>query len=257
MAQADAELAAFHANPGDSRFQSARDSADTIRRQAARLETQFRKNVRPVNNIWNRPNFQRRPLTIALISVCVAVYLLMHLYSYGLVVDWLGFSSLRVEEIGGKIGIRPGGLDDIRHGQVWRLFTPVLLHFNLAHILFDMWALASFGSLIEYRRGTLTLAFLILVSAVTSNLGQYLFDTYYLAQPGLFGGMSGVVYALFGYVWMKGRYEPEQGMILHPSSVQIMIFWLVICMLGAMGNIANAAHAVGLIVGMLCGLAGI
>ena len=42
-------------------------------------------------------------------------------------------------------------------------------------------------------------------------------------EPHLFGGMSGVVYALFGYIWMKGLYEPEQGMILHPNTVNIML----------------------------------
>ena len=38
-------------------------------------------------------------------------------------------------------------------------------------------------------------------------------------MPHLFGGMSGVLCGLFGYIWMKGLYEPEQGMILHPNSV--------------------------------------
>ena len=32
-----------------------------------------------------------------------------------------------------------------------------------------------------------------------------------------FLGFSGVVYALFGYVWMKGLHEPEQGMAVHPK----------------------------------------
>jgi GlpG protein len=67
--------------------------------------------------------------------------------------------------------------------------------------------------------------------------------------------MSGVVYALFGYVWMKGLYEPEQGMILHPSTVQFMLLFLVLCMTGLMGSVANAAHVVGLVTGMLLGLA--
>lgn len=67
--------------------------------------------------------------------------------------------------------------------------------------------------------------------------------------------MSGVAYALFGYIWMKGQHEPEQGMILHPSTVQTMLFWLVLCMMGFVGNVANAAHVVGVAVGIICGLA--
>jgi GlpG protein len=54
---------------------------------------------------------------------------------------------------------------------------------------------------------------------------------------------------------MKGRYEPEQGMILHPSTVQTMLIWLVLCMSGAFGDIANAAHVVGMVAGILFGLA--
>jgi GlpG protein len=118
-----------------------------------------------------------------------------------------------------------------------------------------MWALAALGTIIEYRRGTRTLALLVLVAAVVSNVGEYLWEANTLGQVHLFGGMSGVAYALFGYIWMKGENEPEQGMILHPSTVQFMLFWLVICMLGMVGHIANAAHVVGLLAGVACGLA--
>jgi GlpG protein len=67
-------------------------------------------------------------------------------------------------------------------------------------------------------------------------------------------GFSGVVYALFGYIWMKGLYEPEQGMIMHPNTITIMIAWLFLCMTGLVGSIANAAHVVGLVVGVMLGL---
>ena len=131
---------------------------------------------------------------------------------------------------------RPGGVEDIVHGEVWRLVTPIFLHFGFIHLLFNMWALASLGSLIEYRRGTATLALLVLLSAMVSNLGEYLYEVNFFDQARLFGGMSGVVYALFGYIWMKGQNEPEQGMILHPSTVQTMLFWLVLCMMGFVGK---------------------
>jgi GlpG protein len=70
----------------------------------------------------------------------------------------------------------------------------------------------------------------------------------------LFGGLSGVGYALFGYLWMKGMYEPEQGMILHPNTINTMLIWLVLCMTGLLGPIANAAHVVGLAVGIVFGV---
>ena len=73
-------------------------------------------------------------------------------------------------------------------------------------------------------------------------------------EPHLFEGFSGVIYALFGYIWMKGLYQPEQGMFLHPNSITIMLLWLVLCMTGVLGPIGNAAHFVGLIVGVAFGV---
>jgi GlpG protein len=93
-----------------------------------------------------------------------------------------------------------------------------------------------------------------LLSAVTSNICQYLYviNFYDVLVPWV--GISGVVYALFGYLWMKGRVEPEQGMILHPSSVRIMLLWLLLGFTPFF-PFANGAHIGGLIVGMLFGLA--
>lgn len=65
--------------------------------------------------------------------------------------------------------------------------------------------------------------------------------------------MSGVVYALFGYVWMKGRYQPHLGMGVRQQTVLVMLGWLVLCMTGWVGPIGNAAHVMGLIVGMAFG----
>ena len=107
---------------------------------------------------------------------------------------------------------------------------------------------------VEVSRGTLRLAILVLVSAVLSNVGQYIYMD--RADPEalhLFGGLSGVGYALFGYLWMKGQYEPEQAMILHPNTITTMLLWLVLCMTGLLGPIANAAHVVGLLVGVAFG----
>ncbi len=47
---------------------------------------------------------------------------------------------------------------------------------------------------------------------------------------------------------MKGLHEPEQGMGVHPNTVNIMMLWLVLCMTGMLGPIANAAHVMGLVV---------
>ena len=178
-----------------------------------------------------------------LVGVSIVVFLLEETPLRGEVMEALVISTAAVDP---ERGLPNDGLAHVLHGEVWRLVTPIFLHFGILHILFNSWATIAVGTMIETRRGTSRLLILVLVSAVVSNLGQY----YYMEQmkpgaPHFFGGLSGVVYALFGYLWMKGQYEPEQGMILHPNTVSTMLMWLVLCMTGSVGPIANAAHVVG------------
>lgn len=132
-------------------------------------------------------------------------------------------------------------------GEFWRPVTPIFLHFGLLHILFNMMWLRATGTAIEYTRGTRRFLILCLILAVTSNIGQL-----FWAGPN-FGGMSGVVFGLIGYVWMKGRTQPKLGIGLEQRTIVMAIFWLILCMTGALGNIANAAHLVGFIVGIVIG----
>jgi membrane associated rhomboid family serine protease len=55
---------------------------------------------------------------------------------------------------------------------------------------------------------------------------------------------------------MKGVHEPEQRLGIDQNNVNIMLIWLVLCMTGALGRIGNAAHVVGLVVGVVAGLMG-
>jgi GlpG protein len=257
MQQARQEYEVFRARPDDARFESAASKAEAIRRDAMKFESRYRKNMRYVSNTWDRTSFRHRPITILLIAISIAVYVFLGLpETRKKVVNALAFTSFRpMIEIPEQERSDLAGMDDIAHGEVWRLVTPIFLHFGLIHILFNMWFLASLGTLVETRRGSPVFAALVLITAIASNVGQHLYNMKAYGHPVLFGGMSGVGYALFGYVWAKGRFEPDQGMILHPSTVQTMLFWLILCMTGAFGNVANGTHVVGMIAGFLCGLA--
>ena len=75
----------------------------------------------------------------------------------------------------------------------------------------------------------------------------------------MFGGMSGVVYALMGMIMASHWLRP--GWIVSPpmAVLAFMLIWLVIGMAGSMefigaGAIANGAHVGGLISGLLLGL---
>ena len=67
--------------------------------------------------------------------------------------------------------------------------------------------------------------------------------------------MSGVVAGLFGYAWMCGYFRPYEKIGVAQFEIGLMLGWLVLCSLGFVGPIANAAHWVGLLTGMAIGAA--
>jgi GlpG protein len=84
---------------------------------------------------------------------------------------------------------------------------------------------------------------MVLLTAATSNSAQY------LVSGGGFGGMSGVDYGLFAYIWAKGHFSPEEGMGMPRETAIWLIGWYVLCFTGLVGDIANTAHTLGLITG--------
>jgi GlpG protein len=193
------------------------------------------------------PATHRPLLTYSLIAASVLVAVISRLGDSREVLAWLILADpYRFD------GSLASGLEGLQQGQLWRLFTPILIHFGIIHLLFNMLWLKDLGGLIETRWSRRTLAALVIVSAALSNLGQYLVN--WDLRNGLelanvwSGGMSGVVYCLLGYVWIRGRHEP--GLRLHPQIVALMLGWLVLCFTGLLGPIGNTAHLLGLLIGV-------
>jgi GlpG protein len=110
-----------------------------------------------------------------------------------------------------------------------------------------MLCLKDLGTLIEARQSTGQMAALVLLIGVLSNIGQYFFG-----GPG-FGGMSGVIYGLFGYIWIRGKCDPTSGLFVDPRNVMMMIVWFFLCLFQIIPHVANTAHAVGLVMGVVWG----
>jgi GlpG protein len=140
------------------------------------------------------------------------------------------------------------GFSEVLSGQVWRLITPIFVHFGILHILFNMMWLWDLGRSLEFLKGRAFLGVFVVVAGIVSNLAQYL-----LTGSPLFGGMSGVVYAFLAYVWIQGRNNPRFGMALHQSTVIMMAVWYVLCWTGLLGPVANWAHTAGILVGVAWG----
>jgi GlpG protein len=138
-------------------------------------------------------------------------------------------------------------LPEVRSGQVWRLFTPIFLHASVWHLVFNMYWLYQFGTLIERVIGSWRLLALVLFTALASDLLQFT-----MRGPN-FVGMSGVIYGLFGYAWIRGQLDPSCGLWLRPDIVFILLAVFVLCAIGWIGGVANWAHGGGLAAGAAAG----
>jgi GlpG protein len=159
---------------------------------------------------------------------------------------------------GGEVRPRVDMWASIKRGEIWRLVTPIFIHFGLMHIAFNAMMLFSFGSAVENRRGAAFMLLFVLAVAVFSNAGQAT-EAMIRGRIQLFGGLSGVCYGLFGYILIKSRFDDRERYFLSPGTTFLALAWLVLCILrefpafqeslGAVPNTANTIHVVGLLTG--------
>jgi len=134
-------------------------------------------------------------------------------------------------------------LPEIRQGQIWRLVTPIFIHLTFPHILFNLVCLRDLGSVIESRLSSLRLLLLVVVIAAICNLAGY------LIAGGGFAGMSGVVYGLAAYIWVRAKFDPSTRLYLNPITLGILLIWFFVCLIGILGPMINVAHLAGLVAG--------
>jgi GlpG protein len=238
LAEAAQALDRFLCDPKAEEFRVGRQAAPP---PVAKNETPPRQPSRArnvdVRTQWHRDQFAFNfPVTLGLILVSVGVTVassmgndrafLRPLFIAG---PWVPLTRL------------------LRQGQAWRLITPIFIHFGVLHVLFNMWWMWDLGRMIEPKRGSLYFALLVVTIAIPSNLLQY------WATGPQFGGMSGVVFGLIGYIWIRNRFSYQMEYPLNPQNVRLALIWMVLCVLGLVGTIANWAHGGGMAVGMLWG----
>lgn len=236
-------LEEFRSNPQNPEYRKVAREAEELRRSEEEKNAAAAKRQFDSSQVFRRGALGMGPLTTALIAISVLVYLFRELGGNKDFWNILFISNYDTGSLATRIQF---GLPEVRNGQIWRLLTPIFLHFGILHIFFNMLWLRDLGSAVEARQGAWYLAVFVLVIGLCSNLGQYL-----LSGP-LFGGMSGVVFALLGFVWMKSKFDPFSGYFLHPSTVTMMLIWFAIGFLGFL-PIANTVHAVGLGLGIAWG----
>ena len=121
------------------------------------------------------------------------------------------------------------------------------------HIVFNALWIWEFGSRLELSQGSVFSLNLFLAGAVGGNVLQS-----WWAGPSIFGGLSGVVYAYMGCLWVLHRMRPGLVDIPLPSIFTFMWIWLFIGLTGVLkvvglGSVAHGAHLGRLFVRIITG----
>ncbi|MES2655056.1 MAG: rhomboid family intramembrane serine protease [Bacteroidota bacterium] len=136
---------------------------------------------------------------------------------------------------------------EIFNGSYWGLFTSNFLHTEWWHIAFNIYWFWLLGKKIEFENSRFFYAVLIFTSAWVSSVAQLSFGN----STGI--GLSGIVYAFFGYIFIKSRTSETYKQFLDTRTINLFLSWLAIGVLLTrfkMISIGNAAHIAGLLWGM-------
>src|SRR5262245_17808016 len=211
-------LAHFREHPDDAKYQGAEKSAEAVQRDEETRRRQALGNVVEMRGRWGSgvPGMggvkRKAPLVMVLIVLSALVAFMAYddtfnsesnqgppgeLYRALLFVD-----PAVARDASGQVDM----WTSIRRLELWRLITPIFIHYGMVHIIFNMLVLYSFGAQIEDRRKFGFMLLLVLALAVLSNCGQAA-EAMVRGVESRFGGMSGVCYGLFGYLFIKTRYD--------------------------------------------------
>jgi len=251
------EFVAFEGDPLHQKYSASRRAAEEIRREKEREQRERAKKYVEFRKRWQQGGMQRRPATVAIIVIAVAIGFATNFFDtrvdkFSQVTGYLTTCHVEIPEAG-RVQYPRDIFAQIKEGEVWRLFTPALLHHGVMHMVFNLYWLYALGGMIEEKQGARVLIGLWFLYAIGSGVGSQIVDP----QP-LMAGMSGAIYGIFGHVWMKSRFNPASGMYLSQNVVWLMLGWFILCVAGVIDlllgiHVDNWGHGFGLALGILTG----
>lgn len=177
-----------------------------------------------------RPSRATAPVSMGIIALTTAVYLAQFLVpgANEWIVEHLSMANFLVAA-----------------GEWWRIFTAVLVHASIPHILFNMYALWIFGPRLERQVGSGPFALLYLASAGAGATMSYAFGPPHQVSV----GASGAIFGLFG-AWLFAAWKLRRtpaGRSMFNQLVVLLLINLALPLL--IPGIDWRAHAGGLLGG--------
>lgn len=178
-------------------------------------------------------------LTYLLCGICVVVML-----AYYLSGNTPGTFLYNLGYLGRGSGI------DIWKGSYYYLVTSFFSHNDYMHLLFNMLWLLQLGTVLELTLKPWQYALFMLSATVISSGAELAF----VGDTGV--GASGVVYAMFGLLWMGRGQIAAWRAVATRNNLNVFVVWGVLCVFLTYThilNIGNAAHGAGFLYGLCIG----
>ncbi len=169
---------------------------------------------------------EKTPVMRTLLVVTILIWLIVLQYP-----DYMLYIGLLIPEL-------------IRIGELWRLITPVFLHYDFTHIAFNMVSLFIFGSYAEriYGRGRFVAIYLL--AGISGSMLSFAFNDHASL------GASGAVFGLFGALLAFGQLDRKAFAMTIGTTIYAMVA-LNLIMGFLTPQVNNLGHIGGLIGGYL------
>lgn len=132
--------------------------------------------------------------------------------------------------------------------EPWRFLTAIFLHGDIAHLMYNLFALALFGSMLERMIGGKRFLFVFFVTGIIANLITF---NFYDSSLGASGAIMGIIGTLI--VVRPGLTVFAFGL---PMPIFIAgILWVIGDSIGLFvpSNVGNIAHLAGMFIGLVIG----
>ena len=128
--------------------------------------------------------------------------------------------------------------------EYYRFITAGLLHLDFFHLLVNMIALKSLGTIVEKRFGRYNFLLILLISIIGGNLFVFMMNNNILVI-GISGGLYGLMASILVLLFESGLYRVPQ---IRMNIISILLMNLLISL---MPGISLAGHLGGFIFGLL------
>jgi membrane associated rhomboid family serine protease len=151
----------------------------------------------------------------------------------------------------------------LEKGRWWTLVTSIFSHFNLIHLMINLYVLNEFGRPLESYIGSQNIFLLYLFSGISSSLAHCLFSKFFLSLPDLSAlGASGSISGILIYLALIEPRKRVYFLGLIPISLKLAVLIIILFdlrglwgqYLGEISFIGHGAHLGGCLGGLVYAL---